>query len=265
MFSTVLEVSNHMIANLKKLTDGDVEMKEVLASYTTDVIGNVAFGLEMNSIEDHDSQFRKMGRSIFAPENNFFIKALFLTSFRDLARKLRMKILPPKIAEFFTNIVRQNMNHRIENKIERNDFFDLVLKMHTGQSKEGGKMTFEEVAANCLVFFNAGFESTSSTVTFVLFHLARDQKIQEKLRSEIKTTLAKHEGKISYESIQEMKYLEMVVDGKGFFNFYHSAKLVARSLNTCYLFTAPLRDPQIQWTRCTCSSQSCRRLSSAKH
>lgn len=208
MFKTVFDVSNHMIENLKKSSNNEVEMKEILASFTTDVIGNVAFGLEMNAIEDKNSEFRKMGKALFAPENNFFLKALLLIAFPDLGRKLRMKILPPKLTEFFLNIARQNLNHRIENKIERNDFFDLLVKMYVDKS-----LKFKELAANCFIFFNAGFETSSSTVTFALFHLAWNEEIQEKLRREIKKTLTKHDGKITYESIQDMKYLEMVIDG----------------------------------------------------
>jgi cytochrome P450 family 6 len=193
-------------------------MKEALSGFATDVIGNVAFGLDISSISDPNSEFRTITKALFAPENNFFLKALFLLAFPDLGRKLRMKIIPPKVSEFFLNVVRQNLNHRIENKIERNDFFDLLVKMYQNNVKEEEKLTFEELAGNCFIFFNAGFESSSSTVTFALFHLAWNQEIQEKLRDEIRKTLEKFEGKVTYESVQDVKYLEMVLDGE--FNIF---------------------------------------------
>jgi cytochrome P450 family 6 len=64
------------------------------------------------------------------------------------------------------------------------------------------------------VFFLAGFETSSTTMTFCLYELAMNPDIQERLRAEIDTVLQKHGGNITYESIFEMEYLEKVVDGK---------------------------------------------------
>lgn len=191
-----------------------IEVKNHLANFTTDVIGNIAFGLEMNAIEDPNSRFRVMGRKLFAPENNFFLKALFLTSFRYLGRKLHMKLLPQDVSDFFLGSIRENLNYRIDNKIERNDFFNMMVKMYQGESKESGHVSFNELAANCFIFFNAGFETSSSTSTFVLYHLARNQEIQEKLREEIQKVVKKDGGKITYEGVKEIKYLQMVIDGE---------------------------------------------------
>jgi cytochrome P450 family 6 len=64
------------------------------------------------------------------------------------------------------------------------------------------------------VFFAAGFETSSTTMTFCLYELAVNPDIQERLRAEIDKVLQKHGGNITYESIFEMEYLEKVVDGK---------------------------------------------------
>jgi cytochrome P450 family 6 len=60
------------------------------------------------------------------------------------------------------------------------------------------------------VFFLAGFETSSSVATFALYELAINTEIQVNLRKEIQETLEKYDGKVTYESIQEMKYLDMV-------------------------------------------------------
>ena len=168
----------------------------------------------MNAIDDPDSQFRTMGKKLFAPENNFFLKAFFLLSFKDLSRKLGLKLIPSELSQFFLGSIRQTLNHRIDNKVERNDFFNMMGKMYQGEGKDGGSMSFNEIAANCFIFFNAGFETSSSTATFVLYHLALNQNIQKKVRDEIKAVVDKEGGKITYEGIKEMKYLQMVVDGE---------------------------------------------------
>lgn len=65
-----------------------------------------------------------------------------------------------------------------------------------------------------MTFDFEGFETSSSTSTFVVYALAMYQEIQEKLRNEINRVLAKHDNKITYEAMQEMTYLQMVIDGE---------------------------------------------------
>lgn len=47
-----------------------------------------------------------------------------------------------------------------------------------------------------------------------MYELAAHEDIQNKLRNEIEETLDKHDGKITYEAIQEMKYMDQVINGK---------------------------------------------------
>jgi cytochrome P450 family 6 len=74
-------------------------------------------------------------------------------------------------------------------------------------------MSMNCLAAQVFLFFAAGFETSSTTMTFCLYELAINSDIQEILRNEVDTVLEKHEGNISYEAIQEMTYLDKVVAG----------------------------------------------------
>ena len=68
--------------------------------------------------------------------------------------------------------------------------------------------------AQALTFLLAGYETTGSTLTFALYELALHPEIQQILRAEILHELSKHDGKLTYNGIQNMSYLDRVVSGE---------------------------------------------------
>lgn len=83
--------------------------------------------------------------------------------------------------------------------------------------ENGEKFTIEDVAAQCFLFFIAGFETSSTATTFAFYELAKNIDIQNRARNEVKEVLKRYDGKITYEAIQEMKYLRCVLDGNRLF------------------------------------------------
>lgn len=155
MFDTIVTVSVLMIEKLQENKNSEaVEVKEALAEFTTDVIGNVAFGLEMNSIANPDALFRKMGKKIFKQDSNIQQKVFLMTSFPKLALKLRMRFIPEDVSDFFLKTIKETVDYRHNNNIERNDVMDLLIKIKNKEGSEG--ITFEELAAQCFIFFAAG-------------------------------------------------------------------------------------------------------------
>lgn len=217
MFSTVVKVGENFARTLKKESeqsaDCEVEIKDLCARFTTDVIGTCAFGIECNSLQDPQAEFRKKGRSIFTePRHSGFVQ-LFLVTNPDLARKFHMKIFKDDITEFFLNIVRQTVTYRLENGIKRNDFMDLIIELKAKDESLAREnkgidltqgLTIEQMAAQTFVFFLAGFETSSTTMSFCLYELARHQEIQEKLRQSIKQELEITKGILTYETMNNI-------------------------------------------------------------
>jgi cytochrome P450 family 6 len=73
--------------------------------------------------------------------------------------------------------------------------------------------TDSRLASQAFIFFLAGFETSSTTLSFCLYELAVNPDIQIKLRDEIDATLHKFGG-ITYDAVQSMRYLSQVIDGK---------------------------------------------------
>jgi hypothetical protein len=54
-------------------------------------------------------------------------------------------------------------------------------------------------------------------MSFSLYELALNPGIQDRLRDEIDTVMKNHGGSVTYEGIQEMKYLDKIISGKIFY------------------------------------------------
>ncbi|XP_068147415.1 cytochrome P450 6a8-like [Drosophila tropicalis] len=183
-----------------------VEVKDLLARFTTDVIGSCAFGLDCNSLKDPNAEFRAVSRRMLSKRRHGPIVMSLMNTYPNLARKLHMKFLPDYAAEFYLRVIKESIDHRDKNNIKRGDFLNLVMEMR--EAVDG--MTFNQIAAQCFVFLLAGFETSSSTMGFALYELALNQDVQEKARQEVNQILGKH-GELTYEAMKELKYLQQVL------------------------------------------------------
>lgn len=58
-----------------------------------------------------------------------------------------------------------------------------------------------------------GFETSSTTLTFCMYELSQSDEIQRKARESVQEALKKHGNSFTYESVNEMHYLEQCVNG----------------------------------------------------
>jgi len=68
--------------------------------------------------------------------------------------------------------------------------------------------------AQALTVLIGGFETSSSTLSFALYELPLHPEVQQGLRAEILQVMSKHDGKLTYDSIQDMSNLDRVVSGE---------------------------------------------------
>lgn len=67
------------------------------------------------------------------------------------------------------------------------------------------------LAGHSLSLFFDGTETSATVLSYALYELGQNSHCQEKLYEEIIEIIAKYDNKITYESLQEMIYLEGVI------------------------------------------------------
>ncbi|XP_018571707.1 probable cytochrome P450 6a13 [Anoplophora glabripennis] len=220
MFQTLKECSvglEQLLHECSKTSD-PLDVREIIARFTTDTIGSCAFGIECNSMKNPDAEFKKYGKRIFEVSNSNMLKQIIACFLPMSIVKRYFKFIDQEVETFFVNAVRDTLAYREKNNILRNDFLHLLTTLknegNESDSIENSKpfLSLNEITAQCFVFFAAGFETSSTTTTFALYELSVNPEIQEKLREEILFTLEKHGNEVTYESIGEMTYLEKVIN-----------------------------------------------------
>uniref|UniRef100_A0A1I8NYI9 Cytochrome P450 n=1 Tax=Stomoxys calcitrans TaxID=35570 RepID=A0A1I8NYI9_STOCA len=217
MYPTLLKVSDSFVATMasKALENPLVEIRSLLARYTVDIIGSVAFGIECNSLKNEEDKFLQLGRkSVEQPRHNALVMGL-IDSFPRLSRLLGMRIIPEDVHEFFMATIKDTVKYREMNNIQRNDFLNILIELkNNSEDKSGlGGMTIEELAAQVFVFFLAGFETSATTMAYALYELAQNQDLQQRLRDEVNEAFEQHQGSaaIPYETIMSLTFMDQVL------------------------------------------------------
>lgn len=229
MFSTLVDCGSTLQSHLENVASkGELlDVGEIAASHATNVIASVAFGIDVDTINEPNNAFRVYGRKIF--ESTFLnaVRRLINIVSPTLLDIFRIKSFDPSIERFIMSIVQQNLEYREQNNVVRKDFFQLLIQLRNNGTVElddqwdtviktdekHKKMTLNEIAAQAFVFFAGGFETSSSALSFCLYELAKSPEIQDRVHNEIDQILAAHNGQVSYDSVSEMKYLETCIEG----------------------------------------------------
>ncbi|GJQ77162.1 Cyp6a9 [Trypoxylus dichotomus] len=214
MFQLVLDCANVLEQEIAKLCKNKqaVDVKQAGALFTTNVIGSCAFGLDCNCFENPNNDFRTHTKNFFDGGIDRVARNFVTLSFPELCRRLGVIVFPKQVTKFYMDVVRNVVDYREANDVKRNDFVQLLLNIKNGDPSHGDVFTFEEIAAQAFVFFLAGFETSSSTMTFAFYEMAKNQKVQDKAREEIRRIIQKYDGKITYDGIMEMTYLGQIFD-----------------------------------------------------
>ncbi|XP_063227415.1 probable cytochrome P450 6a13 [Bacillus rossius redtenbacheri] len=245
LFHLVSQCADQLAGCLDEVATSDqvVDLRDFLARFATDVIGTCAFGVDCNSMRDPESEFRKFGERIISPPTTFSLARLLRYSAPGLLKMLGIRIFDKDMTDFFIRVVKDALDYREKNHVQRKDFLQLLINMKNNvdvnedddeEEKEQHRLEREAdrnnldygakgkwnydiefddnmIAAQVCVFFLGGFETASTTMSFCLYELALNTDLQRRVREEVDQVVQLHGGKITYNTLQDMEYLDLVI------------------------------------------------------
>ena len=219
----------------------EVDTKEAGMKMSLDSIATAGFGIQENSFENPENQFRIMALTLISAPGYTSAwnmpKWIIMMIFPFIGRLFGWSYMSKTAINFFEDIIKRSYQQRKESKVRRNDFIDLMVDelQQSGGSpqeqtvyeddyekdaalntaglasfKDSGKDDLTLIIANLLVFFFAGFDVTSTNFTIICHKLAIFPDLQEKVVEEIDEIIGDSDD-VTYDKIQSLKYLDMFI------------------------------------------------------
>ncbi|CAB0005804.1 unnamed protein product [Nesidiocoris tenuis] len=207
MHEQLKKCSESLVKYLSKREPGEsLEFKDLSSRVSMDVIASVAFGLDLDLINNPGSEFYKIGKLAFRP--SYVMKVLFLLQ----------PMVPKSMIQYFIDAIEETLKYRKDNDIQRQDFLHLMTELEKKDEEQKRKGTIspgdpgffshKTLLSNAFAFFTGGFDTTGSALGYLFYELAINQDEQDRIYEEIKSVVSKHDGVLTTESVGELKLLD---------------------------------------------------------
>lgn len=197
-------LTEYIDKELRIVGDQGIEARELCGKFTTDVVSNSIFSLDAGSLKEKNAVVRGMAKELLKPSLRLFILFTIGEMCPSLNKILRMSFIPKEVEQFFTKLMTEAAQKRRTSKDDKADVLQYMLSL-----QEKKNLNDVELVANAITFFIDGYETSSISMSFILFELARNKRVQEKSRQEI--LAAEDEEPLTMDSIADLPYLDQII------------------------------------------------------
>ncbi|XP_053331287.1 cholesterol 24-hydroxylase [Spea bombifrons] len=200
----------------------EVKIHDMMSRVTLDVIAKVAFGMELNSLEDDETPFPQaistVMRGLVETRNPL---AKYLPGKRAFIRKVHQSV----------KLLRQTGKECIERRqraIEEGEEVpvDILTQILKSAALEE-ECDPESLVDNFVTFFIAGQETTANQLSFAVMELAKNPHILEKVQAEVDEIIGSKRD-LDYDDLGKLSYLSQVL--KETLRLYPTAPGTSRAL-----------------------------------
>lgn len=250
MFGPIKECSDEVIHHIDSKPGEDIEVRDLMLRYILNVIGNVAFGIKLDILNEKDKQsqeFMKYSSLLFKPSVLVLLKVMITMAKPKIGELLKFRLMDKDLETFFRQLTHDAIKCRENNSTRRNDFLQLMLDLQKkelnsglrpgtsdresepidtedkelmdqlkntpqGNNEKLKSETFSEefIASQALLFISGGSETTATILSLVLYEMAVNPDLQKKVQVEIGNVLNSQE--FNYQAIRKLTYMEQFIN-----------------------------------------------------
>ncbi|KAF4519173.1 hypothetical protein B566_EDAN008236 [Ephemera danica] len=175
-----------------------------------------AFGTVSDALHNEHDDFYNYGITLMdmSGKRAFVMMGYFLSPW--LMQKLGIPFVPQALTDFFLRTINTTIKYRQSENVSRTDMIQLLLDARQNQKVD---ISDVDIVAHAFTFFLAGFDTIAATLSFTMQLLAMHPEIQAKLRVEVDEAFERGQGKLGYELVHSLNYMEMV--GFSIYGLHH--------------------------------------------
>jgi len=213
----------------RQQTGEPVEVMDMFSSFSMDVIAEVAFGVNISSTKQPNSEFVKNGKLLSTGWINMLI---FNAFFPFLPKFLRPRFITKDTSSCFRNFIDDALEKR-KGEVhaeKKQDFIQMILDAEQVDDEDDNKdsgapvssaekkppsakgvaLSRKEIHNTAFLFLLAGHDTMSQGLSFALFQLAMHPDILQKAQAEIDEQLRGEQP--DFDNVQKLAYLSMCLD-----------------------------------------------------
>uniref|UniRef100_A0A8C5E6N3 unspecific monooxygenase n=1 Tax=Gouania willdenowi TaxID=441366 RepID=A0A8C5E6N3_GOUWI len=186
MFGIMKHHSDNLVSSMKKTADKDepLDLKEFFGSYSMDTVTSTSFSVDIDSLNNPSDPFVS-----------------------NIKKMLKFDLLSPLFL-----IITYACSFLIYYQT-RVDFLQLMIdsQKNTDPSNKEKGLSDHEILSQAMIFLFAGYETTSSSLTFLAYNLATNPEVMTKMQEEIDRTFP-NKAPVDYQTLMQMEYLDCAIN-----------------------------------------------------
>ncbi|XP_050639987.1 cytochrome P450 3A43 isoform X2 [Macaca thibetana thibetana] len=190
-------------------------LKDFFGAYTMDVITGTLFGVNLDSLNNPQDPFLKNMKKLLKLDflDPFLLSISLFPFLTPVFEVLNIGLFPKDVTHFLKNSIERMKESRLKDKQKhRVDFFQQMIDSQNSKETKSHKALSDlELVAQSIIIIFAAYDTTSTTLPFIMYELATHPDVQQKLQEEIDAVLP-NKAPVTYDALVQMEYLDIVVN-----------------------------------------------------
>uniref|UniRef100_A0A2R8ZNI2 Cytochrome P450 family 3 subfamily A member 43 n=1 Tax=Pan paniscus TaxID=9597 RepID=A0A2R8ZNI2_PANPA len=217
MVPIISQCGDMLVRSLRQEAENSksINLKDFFGAYTMDVITGTLFGVNLDSLNNPQDPFLKNMKKLLKLDflDPFLLLISLFPFLTPVFEALNIGLFPKDVTHFLKNSIERMKESRLKDKQKhRVDFFQQMIDSQNSKETKSHKALSDlELVAQSIIIIFAAYDTTSTTLPFIMYELATHPDVQQKLQEEIDAVLP-NKAPVTYDALVQMEYLDMVVN-----------------------------------------------------